>query len=170
MSTTSTPRAVDVQDGLTLARERTRAYLEAAGLDARPADELTARILEQVSAEGGPSSPEVLALAALRLARRAIPARAAPAAKADPAAPSIAPVRPLAMPRRTLRSFMDWRLAASTPRRLLPAPAPRRVPRRRPPPARGAAPARADPPRRSPRPASRCRRDAGGWPSSASSC
>ena len=83
---------------MTLARERTRAYLEAAGLDARPADELTARILEQVTAEGGPNSPEVLALAALRLARRAIADQAARAAKADPAAPSIAPVRPLAMP------------------------------------------------------------------------
>ena len=127
MSTTPTPRAADAQDGLTLARERTRAYLEAAGLDARPADELTARILDQVTAEGGPSSPEVLALAALRLARRAIADQAARAAKADPAAPSIAPVRPLAMPRRTLRSFMDWRLAASTLRRLLPARAPRRV-------------------------------------------
>jgi membrane glycosyltransferase len=127
MSTTSTPRAADAQDGLTLARERTRAYLEAAGLDVRPADELTARILDQVAAEGGPDSPDVVALAALRLARRAIADQAARAAKADPAAPSIAPVRPLAMPRRTLRSFMDWRLAASTLRRLLPARAPRRI-------------------------------------------
>ena len=80
-----------------------------------------------MTAEGGPSSPEALASPPSGWPAAPSPTRRRAAAKADPAAPSIAPVRPLAMPRRTLRSFMDWRLAASTLRRLLPARAPRRV-------------------------------------------
>jgi membrane glycosyltransferase len=110
-----------------LARERVLAYFEAAGLDEPAAASLTQRVLAEAGASQAGGSAEDAALVALRLAKRALAGHAGLAeAPTTPSLRSIAPaVQPLAMPRRSFRSVMDWRLATARLRRLLPAKAPR---------------------------------------------
>jgi membrane glycosyltransferase len=131
-SPTTAPR--DDDQLWALARERVAAYLEAAGLDRAAADDAAPQLLAEVQGSVRPASPEDAALAALRAARRALAQQAAWAERSANGQGTLAPAgRPLSMPRRSLRSVIDWRLAASVLRRLLPARAPRRVRRQQPP-------------------------------------
>ncbi|MFO1074303.1 MAG: glucans biosynthesis glucosyltransferase MdoH [Geminicoccaceae bacterium] len=105
--------------------QRVRLYLEAAALE----PEAACALAEQVTRTCAAAQPELgeneAILSGLRAARRTLAQQAA-ADLADKRA--LAPQdRPLSIRRRGFRSFMDWRLATSRLRRLLPARAPQRL-------------------------------------------
>jgi hypothetical protein len=112
----------------TAATARVRAYLTAAGLEAEAAADLAREIVAGCAAERPTAAEDEAVLASLRIARRLLidqPAGEDGAAAADDA---LAPRdQPLSIRRRAFRSVMDWRLATSRIRRLLPARAPQRV-------------------------------------------
>ena len=104
--------------------ERVRAYLEAAGLEPAAAAELGRVLARRCAAEQPGLAENHAILAGLRAARRLLTEQAQGQAEDGALAPQD---RPLTIRRRAFRSFMDWRLATSRLRRLLPARAPQRV-------------------------------------------
>jgi membrane glycosyltransferase len=107
-----------------LVQERVRAYLEATGFEREAAINAASQIIAEAEILHEPGSPEE---AAFRLVQRAIAEQVGRAARVEPMDGYAPAAQFLAMPRRTLRSVMDWRLATSMLRRLLPARTPQGV-------------------------------------------
>lgn len=108
----------------TVVAERVRAYLDAAGLEAKAATDLARAITAGCAAEQPGLAEDQAVLAGLRAARRLLTEQSGGAAEEGSLAPRD---NPLSIRRRAFRSFMDWRHATSRLRRLLPARAPQRV-------------------------------------------
>ncbi|MEK0083635.1 glucans biosynthesis glucosyltransferase MdoH [Benzoatithermus flavus] len=110
------------------ATARVRAYLEAAGLEHDTARDLAREIVARCAADKPAAAEEEAVLAALRAARLLLIQQTAREDGAEGEAAALAPRdQPLSIRRRAFRSVMDWRLATSRIRRLLPARAPQRV-------------------------------------------
>ncbi len=106
---------------------RVQAYLELAGLKTESAAELAQEIIAGCAADQSVVAEDEAILAALRVARRLLtdkPPREGDKPNGGPLAPRD---DPLNIRRRAFRSLIDWRLATSRVRRLLPARAPQRV-------------------------------------------
>ena len=106
---------------------RVRAYLEVAGLKSDAAAELADEIVVGCAADRPAPAEDEAILAGLRVARRLLtdkPPRDGEQPNGGPLAPRD---QPLSIRRRAFRSLIDWRLATSRLRRLLPAGAPQRV-------------------------------------------
>mgnify|MGYP001281143388 CR=1 FL=1 len=110
----------------TAAEARAHAYLEAAGLKRSAAGALARQIVEGCAAERPGAPVEDAILAALRVARRLLTEQHS-AGEVTSDAPLAPRNQPLSIRRRAFRSLIDWRLATSRLRRLLPARAPQRV-------------------------------------------
>ena len=109
------------------AAARVRSYLELAGLKSASAVALAQEIVAGCAADQPNLAEDEAILAALRVARRLLtdrPPRHGDQAQGVPLAPRD---QPLSIRRRSFRSLIDWRLATSRLRRLLPARAPQRV-------------------------------------------
>ena len=106
---------------------RVRAYLEVAGLKAQAASELAQEIVAGCAAQRPTLAEDEAVLAALRVARRLLTDKAP--RDGEPGSGGLLAPRdqPLSIRRRAFRSLIDWRLATSRLRRLLPAGAPQRV-------------------------------------------
>ena len=113
--------------GWAAAEVRVRAYLGAARIEDSAATALAQEIVAGCAAERPQLAEDEAVLTALRSARRLLTDRSARGRElADKV--SLAPRdQPLSIRRRAFRSIMDWRLATSRLRRLLPARAPQRV-------------------------------------------
>ena len=109
------------------AAARVRAYLEAAGLKSSAATDLAGEIVAGCAATQTPPNEDEAILAALRAARRLLTERPGRSAEPGEGAPLAPREQPLSIRRRAFRSMIDWRLATSRLRRLLPAVAPQRV-------------------------------------------
>jgi membrane glycosyltransferase len=110
-----------------IAASRVRAYLEAAGLEPDAAADLARDIIAGPAAERPAMAEEEAVMAALRAARRLLTEQASRGGE-PPDDGALAPRdQPLSIRRRAFRSLIDWRLATSRIRRLLPARAPQRV-------------------------------------------
>jgi membrane glycosyltransferase len=106
---------------------RVRSYLEVAGLKTEAAGELAQEIVAGCAAQRPNLAEDEAVLAGLRVARRLLTDRA-PRDGEPGSAGLLAPRdQPLSIRRRAFRSLIDWRLATSRLRRLLPARAPQRV-------------------------------------------
>ncbi|MCR8526575.1 hypothetical protein WB334_26480, partial [Escherichia coli] len=104
-----------------------QSYLELAGLKAEAAAGLAAEIIAGCAAERQVAAEDEAILAALRVARRLLTSRP-PNDGGRPTEGPLAPRdQPLSIRRRAFRSLIDWRLATTRVRRLLPARAPQRV-------------------------------------------
>ncbi len=109
------------------ASRRVQSYLELAGLKAEAAAGLAAEIVAGCAAERQVAAEDEAILAALRVARRLLTSRP-PNDGGRPTEGPLAPRdQPLSIRRRAFRSLIDWRLATTRVRRLLPARAPQRV-------------------------------------------
>ena len=109
------------------AAARVRSYLELAGLKSSAAASVAQEIVAGCASEQPGLSEDEAILAALRVARRLLtekPTRDGEQHHGQPLAPRD---QPLSIRRRSFRSLIDWRLATSRIRRLLPAMAPQRV-------------------------------------------
>jgi membrane glycosyltransferase len=116
-----------VGPGWSAAEPRVRAYLGAAGLEDSMAKALAREIIAGCAADRPQLAEDEAILAGLRLARRLLTDKSARDRELANRV-SLAPRdQPLSIRRRAFRSVMDWRLAASRLRRLLPARAPQRV-------------------------------------------
>src|SRR3954464_9022749 len=119
-----------VGPGWSAAEPRVRAYLGAAGLEDSMAKALAREIIAGCAADRPQLAEDEAILAGLRLARRLLTDKSARDRELANRV-SLAPRdQPLSIRRRAFRSVMDWRLAASRLRRLLPARAPQRGGRR----------------------------------------
>ena len=107
--------------------ERVRAYLETAGLKSSAAVELAREIVTGCAAQGSPPDEERAILSALRVARHLLTDHHDRSADQAGRAPLSPRAQPLSIKRRSFRSMIDWRLATSRLRRLLPAQAPQQV-------------------------------------------
>lgn len=107
--------------------EKVHAYLAAAGLDDEPARELVRDIVAGCAEAQPGLTAEDATLCALREARRFLTEQVG-GHDSVPEEGKLAPqAQPLSIRRRAFRSVIDWRLAASRIRRLLPVLAPQRV-------------------------------------------
>ena len=109
------------------AASRVRSYLEVAGLKSSAAASLAQEIVAGCAADRPGLAEDEAILAGLRVARRLLTEQ--PARDGEPGdTGALAPRdQPLSIRRRAFRSLIDWRLATSRLRRLLPARAPQRV-------------------------------------------
>jgi membrane glycosyltransferase len=108
------------------AAARVRTYLEVAGLKSSAAASLAQEIVSGCAADAPSLAEDEAILAALRIARRLLTEHQG-GGESDERV-SLAPRhQPLSIRRRAFRSFIDWRVATSRLRRLLPARAPQRV-------------------------------------------
>ena len=109
------------------ATARVGTYLEAAGLKGTTAADLAAEIVAGCAAQDAQPSEDGAILAALRAARQLLTEHRGRGDNRPPTAPLAPREQPLSIRRRAFRSMIDWRLATSRLRRLLPARAPQRV-------------------------------------------
>ena len=109
------------------AAARVRSYLEVAGLKSSAAASLAQEIVSGCAAEHPGLAEDEAILAALRIARRLLTERPSRDGEHDDGVPLAPRDQPLSIRRRAFRSMIDWRLATSRLRRLLPARAPQRV-------------------------------------------
>src|SRR4051812_41332984 len=116
-----------VGPGWSAAESRVRAYLGAAGLEDRIAGALAREVVAGCATNRPQLAEDEAILVSLRSARRLLTDKSARDRELRDRV-SLAPRdQPLSIRRRAFRSIMDWRLAASRLRRLLPARAPQRV-------------------------------------------